>query len=536
MKQTLQLNDALYNAGLLGFVRVMQRMKIPLDNDRGTSLTVDLSMFENGTFTKAYLDELCDRYQSQTKYDRLMQELEPYTRENLEIPDKKDEKYKKWVTSVKTKLESASYKAAYEIIAQDEQSPFDFRPLIQEWKSSKEPAQKIACVPELYERLKQYGRIFVLKDIVYNFVQPYWGGIAFLNKTKNKDPFEQTFEQEFIQPILAYKAKKGKKVYHCLQCAAALPGAPTGASMSWLEDVGIDIKRKSNGFWDFNIDLAPCPLCKLVYACIPIGFCSMAYEGVFINSNTSFRQLNSLNDLKPRDMTKGSLATIINLFIGQTNEREAESKLKNIQVVRRSRNEKGNWEYRVNILSAELLEKFTQCKTTLEQLIEINPRLHRQVIDEILEGKNLYPLLYRQYREALSKKYSLGIYFPVLCIQITMFAEREEKTMTEKYLKYVKSEGGRLQEKIKNRINGKNTITLSYGLLNALQAGDKNRFLQLVMRQYLSLGLPIPDLFIEMIADDEQFRAIGNAFLIGLNQKSKTEDNKAENDEKEKEA
>ena len=99
--------------------------------------------------------------------------------------------------------------------------------------------------------------------------------------------------------------------------------------------------------------------------------------------------------------------------------------------------------------------------------------------------------------------------------------------MTEKYLKYVKKRGYELQTEIAKRLNGKNTVTLSYGLLNALQAGDKNRFLQLVMRQYLSLSLPIPDLFIETITDDEAFRAIGNAFLIGLNEKRKEEETEA---------
>lgn len=44
------------------------------------------------------------------------------------------------------------------------------------------------------------------------------------------------------------------------------------------------------------------------------------------------------------------------------------------------------------------------------------------------------------------------------------------------------------------------------------------------MRQYLSLSLPIPDLFIETITDDEAFRAIGNAFLIGLNEKKQKEE------------
>lgn len=96
--------------------------------------------------------------------------------------------------------------------------------------------------------------------------------------------------------------------------------------------------------------------------------------------------------------------------------------------------------------------------------------------------------------------------------------------MTENYLWHVRRKGYDLQVGIAERLNSKNTVTLSYGLLNALQAGDKNRFLQLVMRQYLSLSLPIPDLFIETITDDEAFRAIGNAFLIGLNEKKQKEE------------
>lgn len=103
--------------------------------------------------------------------------------------------------------------------------------------------------------------------------------------------------------------------------------------------------------------------------------------------------------------------------------------------------------------------------------------------------------------------------------------------MTENYLRYVRRKGYDLQVEIAKRLNGKNTVTLSYGLLNALQAGDKNRFLQLVMRQYLSMNLQVPDLFIDTIADDEAFRAIGNAFLIGLNaeepRKQKEEEKKA---------
>ena len=103
--------------------------------------------------------------------------------------------------------------------------------------------------------------------------------------------------------------------------------------------------------------------------------------------------------------------------------------------------------------------------------------------------------------------------------------------MTKEDLNKARNEGNNLRDQMAKRINGKNTVTLSYGLLNALQAGDKNRFLQLVIRQYLSLNLHVPKLFIDTIADDEAFRAIGNAFLIGLSPK-----NDSNGKEKEKKA
>ena len=53
VEQIVQLNDGLYNAGLLGFVRVSERMGISLENERGNSLAIDFSLFEGGAFTEA---------------------------------------------------------------------------------------------------------------------------------------------------------------------------------------------------------------------------------------------------------------------------------------------------------------------------------------------------------------------------------------------------------------------------------------------------------------------------------------------------
>ncbi len=526
MEQVLRLNDALYNAGLLGFLRVMKSMDDLYETPSGAELTVDFSVFEDGRFTQAYLQTLLKTYKKHTKYQALMEEIGRFLDESRAIPDAKDEAYKALVKSVKTKLSSASYKAAYEIIAHDAEMPFDFVPLVEKWKSAKEPDIQIPILRELYERLKQYGDIFALKDIIYNFVQPYWSGVSFLHKNKNKIPFSQAFEGDFIQPILSSKPKKGKKVYHCLQCDAVLPGTPANSGMAWINDLGVNVSKKNNDFWQMKPDFAPCPLCSLIYACIPLGFQSMAYEGVFINCNSSFLQLEQMNaPLDAGNSEQSSFAALINQFVAAVNKQEAKQKLENVQVVRRSRKENRDWAYRVNIFSPKLLRNLKSCETELQWLAEKAPWLHRMVINDILDGKSLYPLLYREYRKNLKQNRPLYIYFTVLRIQIVMFGKAAgkdtcdmNKTILRAYLKQARDEGEKLQKEISARVNDKKGITLSYGLLNALQTGDCNQFLQMVMRRYLSMGKEIPELFIQTITDEEAFLAIGNAFLIGLSQ------------------
>ena len=88
--------------------------------------------------------------------------------------------------------------------------------------------------------------------------------------------------------------------------------------------MGVDVKRKTNGFWNFNVDLSPCPVCNLIYACIPLGFSGYAGEGFFVNDASSVRSLiraSELPDLQLSDTDDTFAAQLCRYLVVSTTEK-----------------------------------------------------------------------------------------------------------------------------------------------------------------------------------------------------------------------
>lgn len=61
-----------------------------------------------------------------------------------------------------------------------------------------------------------------------------------------------------------------------------------------------------------------------------------------------------------------------------------------------------------------------------------------------------------------------------------------------------------------------------YQLLNSVSLGNRDNFMNLILRIYSSCGQPVPDIFFSCFESDETFKEIGYAYLLGL----KSEENK----------
>lgn len=542
----LHINDALYNAGLLGLYRVLNRM--PADSSGepyyrldSENLIVRQEAFSE-EFTKAYFEELIDRYGSDTVYENLIKELEwilsPNAREAEDFP----KKLKKCISSLCEKLKRNSYTAGFEILRKYYNTKYDFWGIVKSIKNEENQQKQLNMLQELYEQMKQEDvrHVLCLKDIVYTRVQNYWTGVSFLykDKTKNKEPFEQAFSDYFLVPIATYKPKKGKKVMPCFQCGRALQAK--ASSTAWVNDTMPDVKRKTDSFWNYVPDIMMCPYCMLVYACVPLGFTTFASEGVFVNDCRSIRTLNTANNFpdSSQDLQKDAFAEVINQFLLTADETQAENWLQNVQVVRRSGDT-----YRVNTLTADMLEDFVGLKGTLGKLLKANPYLFHQTLEHILNGQELYGLMLQGYRNSLEQGYGLGIYNWLLEIQIKMFCRKRDKEAVKTQMS-LKSQayraGAVLKARIwevnidtgKQRANGKRLIGVTYRLLNALQGDNQKLFFDTIERLYMSFGFEIPKIFFYAIHNDENFQVIGHAFVQGLNSASKenktNEENKGE--------
>lgn len=298
--------------------------------------------------------------------------------------------------------------------------------------------------------------------------------------------------------------------------------------MAWVNGLGVDVKRKANDFYHFEIDISPCPYCRLVYACLPIGFYTYAREGIFFNENHTVASLRAANAFDPELLESDSnFYGLLSRFIVDADLREAEKKLANIQVLRRT--ESG---YRVNILSPQLLEDMGRAKEYFKRLQESNPMVLRDVLALVLDGQRLYSYIIRACKNSLSKGYPIGIYYVVLEIQ-TIMSKKEDHRMSS--ISQAKNAGMAMRVKIQSSVNEKKIVGMTYHLLNALQTGNVNRYLNILARQCASLNMDIPSVFLETLQDEARFLEIGNAFLIGLNMSARKDPAKHTQDENQKE-
>ena len=536
----LHTNDALYNAGLLGLKRVLDRMNelydpdIPYGDVQGSSIYVQKEAFSE-KFTTAYFDVLIEQYGNDTVYKSLMDELEKVLQWNAQQGnDNFERNLKECMSMLNEKFKRNSYIAGFKILKDYYHIDYDFVGTAKALKNETDVQKQIDVLQDIKMQLenRDVKHVLLLKDIAYTRVQNYWSGVSFLHRTKNKEPFEQAFNEYFIHSITEFAPKKGKKAMGCFQCGRTLQAG--ASSTAWVNETMPDVKRKTDSFWNYIPDIMMCPFCMLVYACLPLGFTTFANEGVFVNDCRSIKALESANiftDVSD-ELKNDTFAAVINRFTLTADEKQAKGELQNVQVVRCSG---GN--YKVNTLTADMLEAFIHLKPTFKKLLKANPRLFHQTMASVLNGQELYGMMLKGYRDALQKGYSLTIYKWVLDIQIEMFGRKKEKKAleTDEKAKWAAYKSGQaLRNKIKlvskesgkAKANEKRLVGVTYRLLNALQSSDYSLFMDTIERQYISLNLDIPKAFLCAIGNDEMLEIIGHAFVQGLNSKIEVEDNK----------
>ena len=292
-----------------------------------------------------------------------------------------------------------------------------------------------------------------------------------------------------------------------------------------------------NLFWDMNSKFPICPLCRLILLCTAAGT-TKVYKN-YLESNYSFNDKlyygfismeGNLGDLiKENNTFKNLSSKDISfeewLYDSLIQERKISKwQLQNVLYVEfnadyRSKNSRMNYYNIPNYIASFL------CNKDADILQEIKSSTERmRIFDWIMGRKDLNILIDRELRKKIKNEFVGTNIINVVKLKNILESYKAEGGYSKvndaglQTIDWLYKDGIMIAKiyhdnKMENKLSG-----ISYRLLNSIKAGNKNEFMDSILRIYLSVDLPVPKNMLESIREEKlSFSQVGHSFLTGLN-------------------
>lgn len=536
----IESGDWLKNASIVGIIKVLRNKRKSNENIEIASnyIQFDSSMLED--FEEAYFETIFEEYGKKGSWNRLVGYIdtieilkkEEFTFENIE-------KLNKIIKDAKEIIKSSSYKSAYILIEDGK------------WIESKESVlKKINCKkkddPENHKdsvlvqlnlikdiikwfNRKDVKRLILAKNVMYDYIQPFWNNISILlSNNSNKDMYK-LYKNDFIDSTINY-INSDTELYknNCFTCDKKIKtlNKPNAFDLTWLVKTGVDMRRKSSHFWNMNGDAYICPVCNLLYSCLPIGFKTINNKGIFINFNHNINVLYQANVVKINEDISFSQLENISYYnvINSMNHiysKNIEKEFENIQVVKIDGNNSLR-PYSFSILSPNIMKVIYRNKKNLEYLIKIKVEitekysinLYNEVINRIYEGKNLFDLINKLLFIYLDGKFNnIKAIRNIIIINNFLLGG---KAMRIDDINKFENYGYELRKSYYEKNAEAKLVGIIYRLLNSIKIKDSSKFMDTTINSYMYLGKSIPKGFSLALSDSDRLQNIGYAFILGL--------------------
>ncbi|HAB7332306.1 TPA_asm: type I-B CRISPR-associated protein Cas8b1/Cst1, partial [Listeria monocytogenes] len=409
-------NDWLINAGLVGFLNIVGKDNVKID---GQSIYFTADLLED--FETKYFNFFIQEYKETLAWSKIVSYKEAMERFRADGFASFDEdalnnlnKYVKNV--VKFYLKKANYIKVFPLINSDANVNKWLENLNTINLTKKQKWEEVK--PDIVEKVEQiYTQLDVIidfctsekglrylgaKNLIYSVINKGWSGVSFLFKqTKFIDPYLD-YKTTFVDPVIEHlDTDLSKAKYNCFNCNQPIKNLKL--DLSFMNEVGFDTARKTSHVWDFNNDVATCPICRLVYSCVPAGFTYVYGEGMFVNDSYGVNELHHVNERMRKSILRfnkdgiNSTNTYQALVESITSEHENNRRyeLADIQLIRYE-----NEHYHFNLLSKKMLHIMNDSKEILKSLIRcgynegnLNINLYKEVIQHLMNNENLFTLI-----------------------------------------------------------------------------------------------------------------------------------------------
>lgn len=535
----VSLDTFLYNAGIVGFIQVLENSKAEIDKDyiiNEQDLSISKKFLKKADLSQLYIDSMIKNFGDKSTISETFKNIDYLiSKEGIE-----EKEFNSKINSIIDSLSSNSIKTGCETL-QSNGLKIKIQENINNIKKNKKDIDKIKKylkeIQNDYRNNKEVKQTLLMKNIMYAKIQPFWSNKAFLNPQKSKKDLKNEFYETFEKPLKSIiEETKGK--YNCITC-----GMQTSSSMdtTFLFEVGVDTGRKKSAFWNCNPDSFICPICSFIYACSPLGFRDIGNLMFFINQNDSIKTLISMNIAgriidEKKDAHYIAYNTIINKALD-----EKMKELNSIQVIIRNKNG-----YSFNTIGHDTLKIIKSIKGELEVISKsylIIPKdnrfdIYKICLENILNFRNQWNLIYlllmnfeKDGEKGYTINYTVKTIFTILKIQIKQnHIFREDINMNDKInLSYIACKSGDEMRRIIIGVNNDRNLLdmeekeadnklrgLVYQLINSIHTSNIDLFLSNITRLYTGMNLTIPNIFTRIFERDEDFKEIGYAYVLGL--------------------
>ena len=555
----IELGTWQYNAGIAGLCNILEKngIEINIHEDKLIFNSEEELKKALENFEEKYFNYLIEKYEKTLSWYKIVsykEELQDI-KNNFEILDeKKFQELDKYIKEIlKYYIKSASYKAAYELIdgnidplqLEKELKPVSIKKnekISDKKEDILKMIDKALVLIEYCEKGKEY---LAGKNVIYTLIKNAWNGVCFLNPQTKEKNFYKDFKNYFVDTALSYLDEdKSKYKYECFVCDNKIKNFDN--DFSFLNETGFDTARKPSHAWNFLNNAGMCPLCRLIYSCIPAGFSYVYGNGIFINSNQSLTELLRVNRLVYEKIynhnTKNegnSSLTYRALAEALKDEKEENLKyeLADIQMVRYE-----NEKYYFNILSKNIIKIIKNSKNDLDFLTkawyrEINTdfRIYEEVMKRLLNNENLFTLIYKLLFYKVSREkdchFTANHVMNILNINYRILEGVGLMENKEKFNREAKAAGFYLREKYINKKAEHKIPGLCYRILNGIKTNNRKMVMDTIFNMYLYVESSVSNVIAKMLDDDKSLEQFGYGFTAGFLSGKQNENSKADGGE-----
>lgn len=379
-------------------------------------------------------------------------------------------------------------------------------------------------------------------NISRSALSEFFGQASFLNpsfKGAYAEDFVQKMNNDYVEPVKTKYAPDPparKVTYNCSICSRSTNGK-IHFDEAMFAPLGLSLTQNSNYMWD-QVTLMPvCEECRLLFMCTPAG-CTPITKTRIVNGDTEFyREYNFVN----LDTDVESLFNVNEMFKQRSSASNPYKELI-FDIVTQTK-QKASW----TLQSIFFVEFHVENKSTTLRYYNIPPykakfftdnkvhyllehiwprRFQLDILDDILADKDIIISATNELRNFMQKKEGkirADVGDPISCfnaVQLKYLLKGYRKGWSNVSTRIINEafDYGRelnryfVANDAENKIN-----SIGYKMLNAVKVGDKDEFMDNLLRTCMSIQKPIPDIFLNVLSEQRaDFEDIALAFVSGF--------------------